>query len=271
MYNSENPKLPVKDLVRQKIVPELRKLLAQLGPAIIAEHGKDIQHPTQSNPSSGVSTPAEPQMSAVPRSTAEKPAAAVTARTAQSSGKDTLVNVTTVTDTAEFRTTAAELYQTFTDPQRLAAFTRSAPKVFEGAKAGGRFEIFGGNVSGEFVELVEPTTVVQRWRLQQWPAGHHSTLRIRLDQNDQDAVTVMRVDWEGVPIGQEEVTKRNWQEYYVVSSASRPVWFPFRRKAICMAAIVWRMALELMMTKFCGRRKASRRLSGKWTDIFRMF
>jgi activator of HSP90 ATPase len=28
---------------------------------------------------------------------------------------------------------------------------------------------------------------------------------------------VMRVTWSGVPVGQEEVTKRNWGEYYVRS------------------------------------------------------
>lgn len=122
-----------------------------------------------------------------------------------------------MTDNDEFRTTAAEMYQTFTDPQRLAAFTRAPPKVFEGAKPGGKFELFGGNVSGEFVELKEPTKIVQSWRLDQWPAGHYSTLQIEFDQNDVEHVTVMRVTWSGVPVGQEEVTKRNWREYYVRS------------------------------------------------------
>ena len=132
-----------------------------------------------------------------------------------SSGK--VVNTTTVTDTEEFRTTAAELYQTFTDPQRLAAFTRAPPKVFEGAKKGGKFELFGGNVVGEYLELEEPTKIVQSWRLAQWPADHYSRLEIEFDQNDVDSVTSMRVNWSGVPIGQEEVTKQNWGEYYVRS------------------------------------------------------
>lgn len=103
------------------------------------------------------------------------------------------------------------------DPQRIAAFTRSPPKVFEGAQQGGKFELFGGNVSGEYVELQKPTKIVQKWRLNQWPAGHYSTLNIEFDQNDVDHVTVMRVTWTGVPVGQEEVTKRNWLEYYVKS------------------------------------------------------
>ena len=42
-------------------------------------------------------------------------------------------------------------------------------------------------------------------------------LSISFDQNDVDGVTNMRVTWTGVPVGQEEVTKRNWGEYYVRS------------------------------------------------------
>ena len=144
--------------------------------------------------------------------------------------------MTTITDSTEFRTDAANLYQTFTDPQRIAAFTRAPPRNWTGAQPGGTFELFGGNVSGEFTELQEPTHIVQKWRLAQWPAGHYSTLSIWFDQNDYnritvresfeevaallpnvDAVTVMRVEWKGVPVGQEEPTKTNWDQYYVRS------------------------------------------------------
>lgn len=122
-----------------------------------------------------------------------------------------------MSDTQEFRAPADEAYKVFTDPARIAAFTRSPPKVFEGAKKGGKFELFGGNVSGEYLELEENKKIVQSWRLAQWPAGHFSTLKIEFDQNDVDHVTVMRVTWDGVPIGQEDVTKRNWSEYYIKS------------------------------------------------------
>ena len=72
-------------------------------------------------------------------------------------------------------------------------------------------------MSGEYTKLDRPTYIEQKWRLAQWPAEHFSTLKIKFEQNDVDAVTIMKVDWEGVPVGQEEVTKRNWSEYYVRS------------------------------------------------------
>lgn len=77
--------------------------------------------------------------------------------------------------------------------------------------------MFGGNVAGKYVELAPSGRIVQEWRLQQWPAGHYSRLELVFDQNDVDAVTVMRVSWKGVPVGQEEVTRKNWGEYYVRS------------------------------------------------------
>lgn len=209
IFAESKEKQPVKDLVRSKLVPQLREQFQKLAPALITEHGKDIQHAPGSNPSSGFTTPKTmPQNTSAPKS-----APISSAQTSTGS----VVNTVTVTDNEEFRTTAEEMYETFVDPNRLAAFTRSPPKIFEGAKEGGKFELFGGNVSGEYLELVKPKKIVQSWRLSQWPAGHYSKLQIEFDQNDVDHVTVMRVTWEGVPVGQEDVTKRNWLEYYVKS------------------------------------------------------
>ncbi|KAG7127361.1 hypothetical protein HYQ44_020147 [Verticillium longisporum] len=179
-----------------------------LSSALIAEHGKDIQHAPGSNPSSGFSTPK------VHAPTSASKSAAQSSTQTNNGG---VVNTVTLNETTEFRTSADQLYETFTDPGRIAAFTRAPPKVFEGAKKGGKFELFDGNVSGEYLELESPKRIVQSWRLKQWPAGHFSKLSIEFDQNDVDHVTLMRVSWTGVPVGQEDVTKRNWEEYYVNS------------------------------------------------------
>lgn len=210
IFSETKEKQPVKDLVRSKIVPQLREAFQKLGPALIAEHGKDIQHASASNPSSGFATPTwHPQKERAPVSSSNA--------NTTSSSSGSLVNTTTVSATDEFRTTAEELFKTFTDPQRIAAFTRAAPKQFDGAQVGGKFAIFDGNVTGEFVKLEPPKQVVQKWRLAQWPAGHFSLQEIHFDQNDVDQVTNMRVSWTGVPVGQEEVVQRNWEGYYVRS------------------------------------------------------
>ncbi|PWY87601.1 hypothetical protein BO70DRAFT_369590 [Aspergillus heteromorphus CBS 117.55] len=210
IYSDASSKQPVKDLVRSKLVPQLRKALAQLGPALIGEHGKDIQHAPGVNPSAGF-----PESKVYPQVKKAEPAPQATTTT--TTANKVSVNTTTVTASDEFRTTAEELYNTFTDPQRIAAFTRGAPRQFEGAHVGGKFAIFDGNVTGEYVKLESPTLIQQTWRLAQWPSGHYSTLEMKFDQNDIDGVTQMRVTWTGVPVGQEDVTKQNWDVYYVRS------------------------------------------------------
>lgn len=210
IYSDSKGKQPVKELVRSQLVPQLRKEFLKLPSALTTEHGKAIQHAPDDDPSTKF-----PPMKYLANTSSTQGSQAK----AQADGGSTqhVVNTTTVTDSEEFRTTAAELYQTFTDAQRIAAFTRAAPKLFEGATKGGKFVLFDGNVDGEYLELTEPTHIVQSWRLKQWPTGHYSKLRIDFDQNDVDSVTVMRVEWTGVPVGQEEVTRRNWSEYYVRS------------------------------------------------------
>lgn len=205
-------KQPVKDLVRAKIVPQLRQELQKLTPALIAEHGKDIQHAPGSNPSSGF-----PAASTYQQQAPKKEAPSTGTKTATSSSGKVKVNTTTVKASDEFRTTAEELYNTFTQPQRIAVFTRGPPRQFEGAHVGGKFSIFDGNVVGEYAKLNPPALIVQKWRLAQWPGDHYSTLEINFDQNDVDGVTQMRVTWTGVPVGQEDVTRQNWDVYYVRS------------------------------------------------------
>ena len=210
IYSESLSKEPVKDLIRRKLTPQLRKKLATLAPELIAAHAKDIQH--DKDHKSGF-TPATTYSNKnslnTSKSSGKSKLDSSTSRTSKSN-----VNVTTVTASDEFRTSAEELYITFTDPQRVAAFTRAPPEPFE-PKEGGSFRLFGGNVQGSFAKLEKPKRIVQNWRLAQWPEGHFSQLQLEFDQNDVDAVTVMRVEWKGVPVGQEEVTKRNWETYYV--------------------------------------------------------
>lgn len=71
--------------------------------------------------------------------------------------------------TTEFQTSAAELYEVFLDPARVAVWTRAKPDITK--NKGDSFSLFGGNVTGTQVELVEAKKIVQKWRLQSWPKG----------------------------------------------------------------------------------------------------
>lgn len=53
--------------------------------------------------------------------------------------------------------------------QLVEAYTQCGA-VIEPHK-GGLFSILNGHISGEFLECVRPSKIVQKWRLKTWPDG----------------------------------------------------------------------------------------------------
>lgn len=90
------------------------------------------------------------------------------------------LDTSTINTTQKFQCTAQEFYDSMTRIEMVTAFTRGAVKL-ESFK-GGKFELFGGNISGTFEELVPGEKIVQRWRYQQWPAEHYSTVTMNIKQ-----------------------------------------------------------------------------------------
>ncbi|KAH0612295.1 uncharacterized protein H6S33_010347 [Morchella sextelata] len=203
VYSDTPTKSPIRDLIRSSLIPQLRVALGKFSPDLIAEHGKDIQHAPGTGPSYTPSAPIIPAAASSSSTSVKK---------TTSSGP--IVNTVTLTDSIEFQTSAEQLYSVFVDPGRVTAWSRSTPKVFE-PKVGGAFSLFGGNVEGEFKVLEKDAKIVQSWRLGGWTKGHYSTLTLVFDQGSDS--TTLRMTWEGVPVGEEEVTKRNFGEYYVKS------------------------------------------------------
>ncbi|KAF8244228.1 hypothetical protein K440DRAFT_610494 [Wilcoxina mikolae CBS 423.85] len=206
-YADTKDKQVIRDLVRTKITPQLRTAFAQFSGDLMAEHGKDIQHV----PANAPAVAAKPAMTS--SSSAQK-AVKDTKPAEPIHSKGTVINTVTLNETYEFNTSAEQLYLTFVDPQRVTAFTRAPPGQFE-PKEGGKFSLFGGNVEGAFKVLETNKKIVQDWRLGDWPKGHFSTLTLVFDQGTDS--TNLRLTWNGVPVGQDEVTKRNFEDYYVRS------------------------------------------------------
>lgn len=109
-----------------------------------------------------------------------------------------------------FMTTVGELYKTLTEKERIQAWSRSS---IEGdAKPKESFCLFGGNVTGEYLQLVENKKIVMRWRLKSWPAAHYSTVTLKLNQ----VLTGTELDLEQTSVPQDslEMTKQGWRNYY---------------------------------------------------------
>ena len=60
------------------------------------------------------------------------------------------------------------------DEKRWKGFTQS--KAIISKDVGGQFSIFDGAVTGVNMKLEEDKLIVQKWRFQNWPDEHYSTV-----------------------------------------------------------------------------------------------
>lgn len=199
--NSESAeKEPVKALIRKAMVPKLRAFLCQFGPDLISVHGKDIQHPDQKSPYGSQQQSADTTRSATPETKSEIVGTAA-------------YNTVTLKLEPVFSAPAQQLYDALLKPEMVSAWSRSKAEISPSAPS--KYSLFGGNVSGEVKKLVPGRSISQTWRLKDWKAGHYANMDIELVQGSGE--TVMKVNWTGIPVGQEEVVRANFEEYYVRS------------------------------------------------------
>ncbi|KAF9203916.1 hypothetical protein BGZ49_005888 [Haplosporangium sp. Z 27] len=191
-------KQPIRDLIRKDLAPILRKKLAAFATDLIKTHGKDVQV------DSDFSKPSTPVSVSSGRST---PAPSVP-KTTTTTGS---VNTTILEESIEMQASAHDVYDVLLNQAKVVAWTRSNSSTIE-AKVGSKFSFFGGNVSGEIKELVEDKKIVQSWRLGSWPAGHFSTVTMDISQGSNS--TTIKFKQEGVPVGEQEITRQNWSHYY---------------------------------------------------------
>jgi len=80
------------------------------------------------------------------------------------------------------------------------------------ARAGGAFALFGGYITGRFIELVANELIVQAWRVGNWNPGIYSIARFQL--NEQGTDTKVLFDHTGFPLGAAGHLAEGWQQNY---------------------------------------------------------
>ncbi|KAG8234537.1 hypothetical protein J437_LFUL015035 [Ladona fulva] len=84
------------------------------------------------------------------------------------------LDTTNINMRQSFQCTAEDFFRALTQIELVQAFTNGPVKLEP--HQGGRFELFGGNVYGEFIEVTPNTRIVQSWRMKSWPSNHYSTV-----------------------------------------------------------------------------------------------
>ncbi|KAJ3341841.1 hypothetical protein HDU93_003962 [Gonapodya sp. JEL0774] len=189
----------IRDLIKKKLVPAVGKRIFQFQEDLIEFNRKDVyieKHDMVGHPV----LPTHPGKSSSPSPAKSTPASDSTVKG----------STTTVVQTVEFVCAPEELYRALVDQSRVVVWTRGPARVDE--RVGGRYEVMGGNVSGEFKELTPNQRIVLSWRLSSWAAGHLSTVTIDLERLD--GSTKLKLVQTGVPIGEKDEVADGWEKKF---------------------------------------------------------
>lgn len=223
VYNESNANDEIKPVIRSEIIPQLRKILGDFGSQLIETHSSDIQ--LESDKVNSVFTKANQESlhkKTTPKSTTESKPAAKAAVKQESSSVATSnssvprYNTSTLHLEPEFTAPAEQLYITLLDPQRIAAWSRSSPLIEPlPVKEGSTMKLFGGSITSKVTKLVPNLQITQDWRLEDWKDGHYAKLDITLKEGTGE--TKMVVKFDGIPIGEEDRVRGNFEDYYIRS------------------------------------------------------
>lgn len=120
------------------------------------------------------------------------------------------LSTTTLTMSVKLQCRKEEVYNALTSIELVKAFTHGS--VVMEVKPGGKFELFGGNIHGEFLELVPNEKICQKWRFKGWPDGHFSD--VTMDIEELADCTEVKLVQNNVPESEMDTTKENWNRYY---------------------------------------------------------
>ncbi|XP_033095047.1 activator of 90 kDa heat shock protein ATPase homolog 2 isoform X3 [Trachypithecus francoisi] len=109
-----------------------------------------------------------------------------------------------------FDTSVEQLYSIFTVKDLVQKFSKSTA-VLE-AEKGGKFQMFDGNITGEYLELLTNKKIVMKWRCRNWPEEHYATVALNFVPTL--GQTELQLDCKGVPVCKEENMKFCWQKQH---------------------------------------------------------
>lgn len=227
IYNEDSNSEKMRKVIKSLLIPKLRDLLANFGHDLIVTHSSDIQLESEkvnseftkanqqsSSEKAAITKPAESTVKPVTKSSSNLDSKTNTTDSSKSSVPK--YNTSTLHLEPTFNTTAEQLYITLLDAQRIVAWSRSPPQIEAfPPKEGSSFKLFGGSITGRLIKLIPNERIVQLWRLEEWKTGHYAELDIQLVQGAGE--TKMVVKWSGIPIGEEDRVRNNFENYYIKS------------------------------------------------------
>ncbi|TSC72644.1 MAG: hypothetical protein G01um101438_361 [Parcubacteria group bacterium Gr01-1014_38] len=116
----------------------------------------------------------------------------------------------TIRQIVTFRATPHAVYDALMNAKTHAKFTGGPAKISR--KVGGAFSVFGGSIHGRNLKLVKDTTIIQAWRVKEWPknVSSRATFSLRKMKNG----TRLIFTHAGVPANALASIRKGWNTYY---------------------------------------------------------
>lgn len=112
--------------------------------------------------------------------------------------------------TATFNASPHEVYELLMDSKKHGEFTGGKAAISR--KAGGKFSIYDGGISGTNLEIVPDKKIVQEWRYDDWLEGHYSVATFALSKTKTG--TKLTFTQTGIPSERYEDIRQGWIDYY---------------------------------------------------------
>ncbi|KAL3320690.1 hypothetical protein Ciccas_000626 [Cichlidogyrus casuarinus] len=110
----------------------------------------------------------------------------------------------------EFFCAPDDLYRVMTTQDLVSAFTRANASV--DPKIGGSFNLWGGNITGSYTELMPGKLIEMTWRRSNWTADFYSKVKIELEAFDRG--TRLKLTQTGITQAELESIRSGWYSNY---------------------------------------------------------
>jgi len=116
----------------------------------------------------------------------------------------------TIKQEVKFGAIPHEVYELLMDSKKHSGFTGEEAKISR--EVGGKFSVYGGYAEGENLELIPDKKIVQKWRSEDWPEGHYSTVTFEFEESEEGCK--LKFTQENVPDENCKDIEEGWEDYY---------------------------------------------------------
>ncbi|UJR33224.1 hypothetical protein I4U23_020679 [Adineta vaga] len=206
----------LKEMMKQKGEPIIREKLGEYVRKLKEEFSQGLILPTK-NSSTTTNTKTVSTSSSINTNTATSSKSSSTSQSSSATGTSTSFETRELHVEDTFKCPRSELFQAFTDINMVRAFTQNSVSQYD-CQQGGKFSLFGDNITGSFLEIIPCDRIDMMWRFKSWPREHYS--HVSLIFQDDTEQTKLIVQQTGVPTQFYDNTMEGWKRFYFESIKS---------------------------------------------------